>query len=49
MVFSIENLAKPTKEEIAEIKWIVENNPEDLDSRELWVLENFAEGGEDDD
>ena len=48
MVFSIENLAKPTKEEIAEIKWIIENNPEDLDSRELWVLENFAEGDEDD-
>ena len=48
MVFSIDNLAKPTKEEIAEIMWIIENNPEDLDSRELWVLENFFEGDEDD-
>jgi len=48
MVFSIENLAKPTREEIAEVKWLLQNNPEDLDSRELWVLENLPEGDEDD-
>lgn len=47
MGFSIEDLAKPTKEEIAEVKWLLENNPDDLDSRELWILENFVEGDED--
>jgi len=40
MVFSIEDFAKSTIEEIKQVKWIVENNPDDLDSRELWVLEN---------
>ena len=47
MYFS-NDLNKPSKEEILSVKWIVENNPDDLDSRELWVLENIAEGDEDD-
>jgi hypothetical protein len=40
MVFSIENFAKPTMEEIKQVKWIAKNNPDDLDSREMWILEN---------
>jgi hypothetical protein len=49
MVFSNEDFAKPTMEEIKQVKWIAKNNPDDLDSRELWVLENLKEGEEDDD
>ena len=50
MSFSIENnLPKPTLEEIECVKWIAKNNPDDLDSKELWILENFAEGDDDDD
>ena len=48
MVFSIDNLPKPTREEFEVVKRIARFNPEDIDSRELWVLENFAEGDEDD-
>lgn len=48
MVFSIEDLAKPTMEEIKQVKWIAKNNPDDLDSRELWVLENQSSFLEDD-
>jgi len=48
MVFSLEDFAKPTMEEIKQVKWIAKNNPEDLDSRELWVLEYFVEDDEDD-
>jgi hypothetical protein len=49
MVFSIGNdFPEPSQEEIKLVKWIANNNPEDLDSRELWVLENFSEGDEDD-
>ena len=48
MGFSIEDFAKPTMEEINQVKWIVENNPDDLDSRELWVLENQSSFLEDD-
>jgi len=50
MGFSIENnLLKPTKEEIESVKWIAKNNPDDLDSKELWILGNFLEGDDDDD
>lgn len=48
MVFSEEDFAKPTMEEIKQVKWILKNNPDDLDSRELWVLENQASFLEDD-
>lgn len=49
MSFIIENnISKPTLEEIQYVKRIAKNNPEDLDSRELWILENFSEGDEDD-
>ncbi len=48
MVFSLENFAKPTTEEIKQVKWIAKNNPNDLDSRELWVLENQSSFIEDD-
>jgi hypothetical protein len=49
MDFLIENdFPEPSQEEIELVKWIAKNNPEDLDSRELWVLENFTEGDEDD-
>jgi hypothetical protein len=49
MVFSIKNnFPEPTQEEIEYIKWLVKNNPDELDSRELWVLENLPEGDEDD-
>jgi hypothetical protein len=40
MGFSEFDFAKPTIEEIKQVKWAAENNPEDLDSRELWILEN---------
>ena len=49
MVFSeIFDFAKPTMEEIKQVKWILKNNPDDLDSRELWVLENQSSCSEDD-
>jgi len=47
MYFS-NNFNKPSKEEILSVKRIAKYNPEDLDSRELWVLENLREGDEDD-
>jgi len=47
MYFS-NNLNKPSNEEILSVKRIARCNLDDLDSRELWVLENFAEGDEDD-
>ncbi|MFA5931409.1 MAG: hypothetical protein WC821_03790 [archaeon] len=47
MIF-LNNLSKPSKEEILSVKRIARCNPNDLDSRELWVLEQFLEGDEDD-
>ena len=48
MVFSIKNdFPEPTQEEIRCVKWLVKHNPDELDSRELWVLENFVEGDAD--
>ena len=40
MVFQIQN---PTEEEVQEVLEISKNNPELLDDRELWILENFCE------
>lgn len=40
MVFQIQN---PTEEEVQEVLEISKNNPELLDERELWILENFCE------
>lgn len=37
----------PDLEEIKEVKKIARNNPELLDGRELWILENFSESFED--
>ncbi|MFA5931201.1 MAG: hypothetical protein WC821_02735 [archaeon] len=49
MDFSLDiDFPKPNQEEIKLVKWIAKNNPEDLDSRELWVLEQTLEGDEDD-
>ena len=48
MVFSIDDFPAASQEEIKLVKWIAKNNPDDLDSRELWVLENLKEGDEDD-
>jgi len=45
MVFSI---SEPSKEEILSVRRLAKYNPEDLDSRELWVLEHAVEGDEDD-
>ena len=45
MVFSVN---QPSKEEYFSVKRLAKSNPEDLDSRELWVLENFSDGDEDD-
>ncbi len=45
MVFSIN---QPSKGEYLSVKRLAKSNPEDLDSRELWVLKNFSEGDEDD-
>jgi len=39
---------EPTQEELKMAKWIAKNDPEDLDSRELWVLEQSLDGDEDD-
>ncbi len=47
MVFSNYKFPEPTQEEIIYVKWVAKNNPDDLDSRELWVLENLKEGDED--
>jgi len=47
MYFS-NNLIKPSKEEILSVKRIARFNPDDLDSRELWVLENQTDFLDDD-
>ena len=47
MVFSLD-FDKPSKEEILSVKRLAKYNPEDLDSRELWILEQPVEGDEDD-
>ncbi len=39
MVYEIQ---LPNKEEIKCVKEMVRNCPEELDSRELWVLENYS-------
>ena len=46
MVFS--NFDKPSKEEYFLVKKLAKSNPDDLDSRELWVLEQPLEGDDDD-
>jgi len=46
-MFFSNNLNKPSKEEISLVRRIARSNPDDLDSRELWVLEQSAEGDED--
>jgi len=46
MVFSLD-FDKPSKEEIIAARKMATYNPEDLDSRELWVLENFSVGDDD--
>lgn len=38
----------PSKEEILAVKRLAKSNPEELDSRELWVLEQSMEGEDDD-
>ncbi|MBU1120976.1 hypothetical protein KJ660_03810 [Candidatus Micrarchaeota archaeon] len=35
----------PTKEEIASVRVLAENCPEELDGRELWICKNFLDGG----
>jgi len=47
MGFSLE-FNKPSKEEILSVKRLAKYNPEELDSRELWVLEQSLEGDDDD-
>jgi hypothetical protein len=47
MCFS-NNLNKPSKEEILSVKRLARVNSDDLDSRELWVLEQSLEGDGDD-
>lgn len=46
MYFS-NNLNKPSKEEILSVKRIARFNSDDLDSRELWVLENQTDSSDD--
>jgi hypothetical protein len=48
MGFSDYGFPEASQEETKLVKWIAKNNPDDLDSRELWVLENLKEGDEDD-
>jgi len=33
----------PSREEIKAVKQIAESNPDDLDGRDLWVLQEFVE------
>lgn len=47
MVFSLD-FDIPSKEEILSLRRLAKSNPEELDSRELWVLEQPLEGDEDD-
>ena len=47
MYFS-NNLIKPSMEEVLSVRRIAKHNPDDLDSRELWILEQSVEGDEDD-
>jgi len=42
------NSNKPSNEEILSVRRLARCNPDDLDSRELWVLEQSTEGDEDD-
>ena len=39
MVFKIEI---PSKEEVKCVKEMARNSPEELDSRELWILEEYS-------
>jgi hypothetical protein len=39
---------KPSKEEYLSVKKLARTNPDELDSRELWVLEQPLEGDADD-
>ncbi len=48
MHFSNFGFPIPSDEEILSVKKISKYNPDDLDSRELWILENFDEGEKDD-
>ena len=45
MVFSFD-FSLPCREEIETVQWMAESCPEFLDSRELWILENFCEVSE---
>jgi hypothetical protein len=45
MIFSF---IQPSKEEYLSVRRLAKTSPDDLDSRELWVLENFLEGDKDD-
>ena len=47
MLFSDFDFSIPSKEEILAVKRLAKYNPEELDSRELWVLEQVIEGDED--
>jgi len=49
MVFSVENLAKPTKSGYELAKWMQEHISEEMDSQEMWILENYSKEGDNDD
>lgn len=48
MVFSNFDFPIPSEEEILSVKKLAKSHPEDLDSRELWILENQLEFIDDD-
>lgn len=45
MIFEESGFPSPTEEEIKVVKEIAKYNPDLLDGRELWILQNFIEGG----
>lgn len=44
MIFEELDFPSPTEEEIKLVKKIAKFNPEDLDGRETWILQEFIEG-----
>jgi len=44
MVFSFDFFL-PSREEIETVQWLAEVNHSWLDGRELWIFQNFCEGG----
>ncbi|MEK6958600.1 MAG: hypothetical protein AABW59_01000 [archaeon] len=48
MVFSLD-FNKPSKEEILCVKKLAKYAPEELDSKELWILEQVPDSFDDDD